>query len=624
MGYAKNLVKSSGFDAAKIPDTIPGVMDEWKRLPTKNRDPKVCSVFYASKQAVTIHSDAVVVAAMLADPQCAEYREGSGVIRAQNNLYIGEYHHKSGFVTFCLYNSESGVLNASIMQGVLGGQVYNQSFPSIASKGATQANLIPILMPILASLMDASDKTTDAKLKAGFEEFRNNIQTIGDHIRNGTPGAQECTDALYQVSDCVYNVFRDDFIPCELKVDGAIPKVNLELVLNGAYSHGDVVCGNPEILLKMKYGGQNGSSSKKNSSTIKFWKEDARIKNYIAHRADNWSQEERQFIPQFDDNFTVPDEVSELALTIACTATSRRPVLNLAWRGTSGFGKSTGVEMLACILDIPLLRITCHSTMERENFLTEMMPNVNASQGKGNDISFDEIACDPEGVYERLTGNYVEGVTCNEVFDLVKQNLTAKTGSFVMKESAYIRALRYGYIIEIQEVSRIRDSGVLPGLNEYDRPGAMIPLVDGSYVRRHPNAIVFYTDNVGYNSCNELDPSVIRRIQYIIDSTELPKNVAIKRIMYNTGVADKHLVTSMYDVWSKVLAHCKDNDLTAAGGSVTIEELERWVQMVSISGTDKMQEMCQRCVISKATTDYDEQRNILTSVVIPALSKIKI
>ena len=65
-------------------------------------------------------------------------------------------------------------------------------------------------------------------------------------------------------------------------------------------------------------------------------------------------------------------------------------------------------------------------------------------------------------------------------------------------ESNYVKALEHGYIVEVQEISRIRDAGVLVGLNEYDRAGAMIPLVDGRFVRRHPDAMVVYTDIMGF------------------------------------------------------------------------------------------------------------------------------
>lgn len=71
---------------------------------------------------------------------------------------------------------------------------------------------------------------------------------------------------------------------------------------------------------------------------------------------------------------------------------------------------------------------------------------------------------------------------------------------FVHVVANYVKALVNGYLCEIQEPSRIRDSGTLVGLNEFNRPDAVIPLMNGAYALRHKDAICVFTDNVGYGA----------------------------------------------------------------------------------------------------------------------------
>lgn len=182
---------------------------------------------------------------------------------------------------------------------------------------------------------------------------------------------------------------------------------------------------------------------------------------------------------------------------------------------------------------------------------------------------------------------------------------------FVHVVSQYIRALVNGYIIEIQEASRIRDSGVLVGLNEYSIPGAVIPLLNGGLARRHKDAICIITDNVGYASCRPIDPSVIRRQDLIIDSDELTKAELVERVKYNTGCKDNQLIDLAYSYWNTVRTYCQQNTITE--GSTSPMELVRFVQALMHDGIDSLERDLNRYVISKATSNIEDQRDIRTA-----------
>ena len=327
----------------------------------------------------------------------------------------------------------------------------------------------------------------------------------------------------------------------------------------------------------------------------------------------NWTEEERALIPNLPDDFEVPAEAMKIARRFVATKDDIRPMKNFMWRGITSFGKSTGVEAIAAMLGMPLVRMTCSTNMETNDFLSSFVPVTSASSIPK--ISYDDIGFDPEGTYELLTGKTKDDVTPDEVLavyaEMLRDSGSSGTG-FKRVESNFIKGLMRGYLVEVQEASRIKDAGVLVGLNEFDRPNAVIPLVDGSYARRSPNAMVIYTDNVGYNSCRPIDPSVIRRFSFVIDSNELPKQTVMNRLQYNTGCNDDDLMERLYDIWIKIQEYCTKNEIS--DGSVSVTELEMWLRLVMLDGLSSLKENMKDAVISKATSDPEEQAAIVTAV----------
>jgi hypothetical protein len=182
--------------------------------------------------------------------------------------------------------------------------------------------------------------------------------------------------------------------------------------------------------------------------------------------------------------------------------------------------------------------------------------------------------------------------------------------------SAYMKALINGYLCEIQEPSRIRDSGVLVGTNDYERAGAVIQLMSGAMARRHKDALVIYTDNVGYASCRPIDPSVLRRCGMIVDSYELTEQMLKDRTRRNTGCKDEALLDRCYKAWSAVAEHCATNSITE--GSVSPMELERLVQAMMLDGDDAFEQNLADCIISKATSSIEDQKIIKRGLFITA------
>lgn len=398
----------------------------------------------------------------------------------------------------------------------------------------------------------------------------------------------------------------------------------------------------------------------------------AQFASFSADR--HWSEAEKMLIPYFPDDAPVMPETMRIANRIVSTRNDVNPVCNLMWRGVTSYGKSTGVKQLAAILNMPLLILTCHPAMEISEFKSTFVPE-SESEGVELDMDGIALADANESLMSehlRCAVDHVSkmdktereaflngsafyfnammdtGAACcslcgkdlgldtedvcslysetrsyfrekplrlklmqNEVEpDKQEQKSESKPG-FKHIMSNYVKALVNGYMVEIQEASRIRDSGVLVGINEYDRPGAVISLMNGAMARRHKDAICVITDNVGYASCRPIDPSVLRRQGMIIDSYELPEKMLKDRVRRNTGCKDNSLIDRAYELWNKVKEFCEQNSITE--GSVSPMELERFVQAVDHEGIDSLEVNLDDCIISKSTSSIDDQRDIRTA-----------
>jgi len=327
-----------------------------------------------------------------------------------------------------------------------------------------------------------------------------------------------------------------------------------------------------------------------------------------------WTPSEQAMIPVLSEDMVVPEEAMKIARRFVATWNDKRPMKNFLWRGVTSFGKSTGVDAIGAMLGIPVVRVTCNTNMETGDFLSSFVPDTGV-RSDVPDLDFSDIAYDPEGTYEMLTGQPSDTVSAEECFDTylrMVRECTSSGGGFRRIESNFIKGLMKGYLVEVQEASRIKDAGVLVGLNEFDRPGAILPLVDGTFARRSENAMVIYTDNVGYDSCRPIDPSVLRRFSFVIDSLELSEDRVMQRLKYNTGCTNEGLMGRLYDIWLRIQQYCKDNEIT--DGTVSVTELEMWLRLVMLDGETSIRENCQDAVISKATNDPSEQAAIMGSI----------
>ena len=239
----------------------------------------------------------------------------------------------------------------------------------------------------------------------------------------------------------------------------------------------------------------------------------------------------------------------------------------------------------------------------------------------------DDMDYDPAGVYKALTGMENVAATSQDCMRLVldkvadkvqqlsktteKENTTGQTYRYV--ETDFIKALKNGYVIEIQEPSTIAQPGVLVGLNSLLEQTGSITLPTGEIIQRHPDAVVVVTTNISYEGCRGMNQSVLDRMSLVQD-VELPApEVMVQRAMSITGATDEYQVSQMVQVVNDLAEYCRKNSIT--DGSYGMRSLIDWI--VSTQITEDPYESAKYTIISKATSDELDREALISAVLEP-------
>ena len=211
------------------------------------------------------------------------------------------------------------------------------------------------------------------------------------------------------------------------------------------------------------------------------------------------------------------------------------------------------------------------------------------------------------------------GIVLDKVTEKVKA-LTAHNGqentsgqTYTYVETDFIKALKNGYVIEVQEPSTIMQPGVLVGLNSLLEQEGSITLPTGEIIQRHPDAVVIVTTNVSYEGCRAMNQSVVDRMS-LVEDIELPSpEVMVQRTMAVTGATDEYQVSQMVQVVNSMADYCRKNGIT--DGSCGMRSLIDWVISTEISGDPYTSALY--TVISKATSDEEDRAALIDTVLEP-------
>lgn len=274
----------------------------------------------------------------------------------------------------------------------------------------------------------------------------------------------------------------------------------------------------------------------------------------------DWTEEEKRLIPTLPEWYVMPREVPEICSLVQKSTGTYKPKRNFMFRGPSSTGKTSMARAVAASLGMPYVYITCSSDTESADFLGEPMYDEN--------------------------------------------------GQVRFIESNFIKAIKNGWVIEVQEPYVIAKQGVLTALNGLLDDGAGITLATGEYVKRHPDCVVIFTTNVSYVGCKKPNQSVLRRMNNVYD-IELPtKEEIAKRVETNTGFKDKNILKKMIACMKTINDYLVSEMID--DGVCGVSEIIDWVSTYMITGD--IIDAAKSTIVSKATDSPEEQAQIAAKI----------
>lgn len=208
----------------------------------------------------------------------------------------------------------------------------------------------------------------------------------------------------------------------------------------------------------------------------------------------------------------------------------------------------------------------------------------------------DDMDYNPAGVYKTLTGIEKADATSQDCMSIVLDKVTEKVRllskhdetsassgqSFTYVETDFLKALKNGYVIELQEPTTIMQPGVLVGLNSLLEQTGSITLPTGEIIKRLPDAVVVVTTNISYEGCRGMNQSVLDRMSLVRDVESPSPEVMVQRAMSVTGATDEYQVGQMVQVVNDMAEYCRKHNVT--DGSCGMRSLIDWITSSEITG----------------------------------------
>ena len=571
---------------------------------------------------------ATVVKAINAVCRCMQ-GTGEGAVGIIDQRTVAEYKSSMGPDAFHLvvYDQNSGSVLASVYDR---SSEINENYlahPSGRDGAAIMMALFPALM-------------TDDEFKEYYDEYY-------DMFVAGVPDINAAADCMAVLCDNAYRRIKDSSCSAAIKVEidksGNLIRVTQTHLDSGVFTPTNVIAGEFTIFAK------TGRATIKKASTII---EQSDFIGKYQLRSRTMSMLEQSLVPVLPEWYIIPQEVVDICKHAQATTGKPTQMRNFLLRGPAGTGKTMGAKAIAAGLGLPYMKYTCSAGTEIYDFIGQIFPD-SATSSTGNaqldaerkqlkdmgGITYanvaklmnlpdlDDMDYDPAGVFHALTGTDNDSATSQDcmaiVLDMVTEKVcelskrdeksanSAPTYNYV--ETDFIKALKNGYVVEIQEPTTIMQPGVLVGLNSLLEQEGSITLPTGEIIQRHPDAVVVITTNISYEGCRGMNQSFVDRMSLVRDVDLPTPEVMVQRAMAVTGATDEYQVSQMVQVVNSMAEYCQKNSIT--DGSVGMRSLIDWIVSSDITGD--VYSSALSTIISKATADEVDRAALIESVLEP-------
>lgn len=554
---------------------------------------------------------------------------GEGAVGIIDHRTAAEYKSSASADAYHLvvYDSNTGSLMASVYDSNM------ETFENytLNSSGRDGAAVMMALFPML--MQD--------------DEFKENFEAYQDELNAGYPHMDKATEYMALMCDNAYRRIKDDSCAAHIKVNvdkaGNLMRVSQTHLDSGSFTPTTVLAGEFKIFA------QTGPAQiYSTTETI----DHADFEGQYVLNKRTFSPQETMLIPKLPEWYIIPKEVVDICKHAKATTGKSMQMRNFLLRGPAGTGKTMGAKAIAAGLGLPYMKYTCSANTEIFDFVGMIFPD-SADESTGSaqldaeretlmqmgginyaNVSklmklpdLDDMDYDPAGVYMALTGVENAAATSQDCMSIVLDRVTEKVRelsrtvedkissgqTYRYVETDFIKALKHGYVIEIQEPSTIVQPGVLVGLNSLLEQSGSITLPTGEVIQRHPDAVVVVTTNTSYEGCRGMNQSVLDRMSLIRD-VELPSpEVMAQRAMSVTGATDEYEVSKMVQVVNDLAEYCRKNSIT--DGSYGMRSLIDWIISSEITGD--VYESALYTIISKATADELDREALISTVLEP-------
>ena len=592
-----------------------------------NKKVKVASMYGAKTESTLCGS---VIKAVHAMCRCMNGTGEGAVGQIDTNKSVAEYKSSIGPDAYHLvvFDAASGSALASVYDKNTELIEQYVAHPSQRDGAAIFFALMPFLM---------SDVEFDETFQAYYDQFI-----------AGYPDMAKATESMAILCDNAYRRIKDDTCPAHINItvdkSGNLMRVSQGQLDSGSFVPTSVTAGEFTIFAK------TGPAVIKKAGVVVEHTDF--VGKYPLTPGRTLSALELSLIPKLPEWYIIPPEVVDICKHAQKTTGRPMQMRNFLLRGPAGTGKTMGAKAIAAGLGLPYMKYTCSANTEIFDFTGMIFPETDAVSTGSPELDrereilksmggisyanvaklmrlpdLDDMDYDPAGVYQALTGVENLAATVQDCLSVVLEKVTEKVQAlskraenrqssgqnYTYVETDFVKALKHGYLVEVQEPSTIIQPGVLVGLNSLLEQEGSITLPTGEIIRRHPDTVVIVTTNVSYEGCRQMNQSVVDRMSLVKD-IELPEpEVMVQRAMAVTGCADEYLVSQMVQVVNDMADYCRKNSIT--DGACGMRSLIDWVISAEISGDPYLS--AKYTVISKATADEEDREALITTILDP-------
>lgn len=592
-----------------------------------NKKVKVASMYGAKTESTLCGS---VIKAVHAMCRCMNGTGEGAVGQIDTNKSVAEYKSSVGPDAYHLvvFDAASGSALASVYDKNTELIEQYVAHPSQRDGAAIFFALMPFLM-------------LDAEFDETFQEYY-------DQFIAGYPDMAKATESMAILCDNAYRRIKDDTCPAHINItvdkSGNLMRVSQGQLDSGSFVPTSVTAGEFTIFAK------TGPAVIKKAGVVVEHTDF--VGKYPLTPGRTLSALELSLIPKLPEWYIIPPEVVDICKHAQKTTGRPMQMRNFLLRGPAGTGKTMGAKAIAAGLGLPYMKYTCSANTEIFDFTGMIFPETDAVSTGSPELDrereilksmggisyanvaklmrlpdLDDMDYDPAGVYQALTGGENLAATVQDCMSVVLEKVTEKVQAlskraenrqssgqnYTYVETDFVKALKHGYLVEVQEPSTIIQPGVLVGLNSLLEQEGSITLPTGEIIRRHPDTVVIVTTNVSYEGCRSMNQSVVDRMSLVKD-IELPEpEVMVQRAMAVTGCADEYLVSQMVQVVNDMADYCRKNSIT--DGACGMRSLIDWVISAEISGDPYLS--AKYTVISKATADEEDREALITTILDP-------